>query len=298
MEKVYKFIAVILVTVFPAFAFSQMIRTEYNFSYIPHHHSDKKETRKEKINYEKYDANSNLIEEGEYGEIKHFRTVKKINDTSSFISIGHRRDYKNLNNVKFNKYDNSNHLIENELWHYIHNKKGNLIYKTEYVYNSKGQLIKETEFDWQDKISRTKSNEYLVNRITSIDTVYNLSIEGITRVDGESRDTTYLDSLNRPAESFHFYNGKFLYRQKYVYEKSGLNRTELRYDDNPNNLWCVTEYKYDKDDNILQKYWKVIGGFTESKQVYIYDKNKRLIKILNYDAYELTGINKFKYHFD
>lgn len=105
----------------------------------------------------------------------------------------------------------------------------------------------------------------------------------------------YLDTLSRPAEIIHFFKGKFLYHQKYLYDKSGFSKTELRYDDKPDSLWCITEFRYDYDDNILRRFWKVIGSTTETKQVYIYDKNKRLIKILNYSVDELTGYTKFEY---
>ncbi len=295
MDTFYKFIATIFTAVLPALAFSQMTRTEFSVGYITKNYKPTKKTRTEKTNYEKYDSKGNVVEEGEYGEIKHFSSVIKNSDSTTTITTGHGRNYDNLNTVKFNKYDNSNRLVEDELWQYSNNTKNYLIYRTQYDYNSKGQLIKETEFDKDNKISRTKTFHISGNRIASIDTVYNFSYEGITRVDGERRDTTYLDTLNRPTEVIHFFKGKFLYRQKYLYDKFGFSKTELRYDDKPDSLWCITEFRYDFDNNILRRFWKVIGSTTETKQVYVYDKNKRLTKILNYSVDELTGYTKFEY---
>lgn len=198
--------------------------------------------------------------------------------------------------MKFNQYDTANRLVKDELWQYNNNAKSYLIYKTKYDYNSQGQLTKETEFDDSNKISRTKTYHISGNRIASINTVYNFSYEGITRVDGERRDTTYLDTLNRPTEIIHFFKGKFLYRQVFLYDKFGVNETQLRYDDKPDSLWCITEYRYDiLDGKVIRRLWKVIGSSTEQKKIYEYDKNRRLIKILKYSVDELTGYTKFEY---
>lgn len=296
MDTFYKFIATIFIAVLPALAFSQMTRTEYRVGYITKNYKPTKNTRTEKTNYEKYDSKGNVIEEGEYGEIRHFSSVTKNSDSTTTISTGHGRNYNNLNTVKFNIYDTDNRLVEDELWQYSDNIKNYLIYRTKYDYNSKGQLTRETEFNKDNKVSRTKTYHILGNRIASIDTVYNFSYEGITRVDGESRDTTYLDTLNRPTEIIHFFKGKFLYRQVYKYDKYGDMETELRYDDKPDSLWCITEYRYDLfDKKIKRRFWKVIGSTTEQKQIYEYDKNRRLTKILNYSVDELTGYTKFEY---
>ena len=282
--------------VLPVLAFSQMTRTEYSVEYITKNYKPTKKTRTEKANYEKYDSKGNVIEDGEYGEIKHFSSVTKNSDSTTTITTGHGRNYDNINTVKFNKYDTENCLIEDELWQYYNNSKSYLIYRTQYDYNSKNQLVKETEFDKDNKISRTRTYHISGNRIASIDTVYNFTYEGITRVDGESRDTTYLDTLNRPKEIIHFFKGKFLYREVYLYDKYGNSKTELRYDNKPESLWCITEYRYDIFDNkITRRFWKVIGSSTEIKQIYEYDKKRRLVKILNYSVDELTGYTKFEY---
>jgi hypothetical protein len=298
MDTVFKFIATIFIAAFPALTFSQTTRTEFSVTYITKNYKPTRKTRTEKTNYEKYDPKGNVIEEGEFGEITHFRSAKQSNDSTITITSGHGRNFGNLNTVKFNKYDDENRLIEDELWQYSNNHKSYLIYKTKYDYNSKGQLIKEIEFDKEGKISRTKNYHFSANRITSIDTVYNFTREGIVRVDGERRDTTYLDTLNRPIEIIHFFKGKFLYRQKYLYDKYGNSETVLRYDDKPDSLWCITESRYDYNSKIVRRLWKVIGSSTETKQVYIYDKRKRLTKILNYSVEVLTGYTKFEYQND
>lgn len=297
MDTFNKFIATFFIGILPSLAFSQVTRTEYSVGYIMKNYKPTKKTRTEKTNYEKYDSKGNIIEEGEFGEIKHFNSVTKGNDSTITITSGHGRSNENLNTVKFSKYDNSNRLVEDELWQFYNNTKSYLIYRTLYDYNSNGQITKETEFDKDNKVSRTKTYYISGNRIASIDTVYNFTFEGITRIDGESRDTTYLDTLNRPAEIIHFFRGKFLYRQVYLYDKFGDIKTELRYDNKPDSLWCITEYRYDlfNKRNIARRLWKVIGSSTETKQIYEYDKKNRLVKILNYSVDELTSYTKFEY---
>jgi hypothetical protein len=296
MDTFYKFIATIFIAVLPTLAFSQLTRTEFSVDYITKKYKPTKKTRTEKTNYEKYDSKGNVIEEGEYGEIKHYGSIKKNNDSTTTITTGHGRNYDNLNTVKFNKYDMENRLVEDELWQYNNNNKSYLIYRTQYDYNSKGQLAKETEFNKDNKISRTKTYHISSNRIASSDTVYNFTNEGIIRVDGERRDTTYLDTLNRPTETIHIFKGKFLYKQAFLYDKYANSKTELRYDNKQDSLWCITEYRYDIFDNKLtRRLWKVIGSSTETKQIYEYDKKRRLVKILNYSVDELTGYTKFEY---
>lgn len=296
MDTFNKFIATFFITISPTLAFSQMTRTEFRVSYITKNYKLTKKTKTEKTNYVKYDSNKNAIEEGEFGEIKHFSSVTKTSDSTTSITSGHGRNYDNLNTVKFNKFDIENRLIEDELWKYYNNTKNYLIYRTQYHYNSKGQLTKETEYDKDNNISRTKSYHISGNRIVSIDTVYNFTKEGITRIDGESRDTTYLDSLNRPKEIIHFFKGNFLSRHIFLYNKYSNTETELRYHNKPDSLWCITEYRYDIfDDKITRQFWKVIGSSTETKQIYEYDKKRRLVKILNYSVDKLTGYTKFEY---
>ena len=83
MDTFNKFIATIFIAVLPALAFSQLTRTEFSVGYITKNYKLTKKTRTEKTNYEKYDNNGNVIEEGEYGEIKHFSSVKKNNDSTT-----------------------------------------------------------------------------------------------------------------------------------------------------------------------------------------------------------------------
>jgi hypothetical protein len=295
MDTYIKFIATLFLTGLSSFAFPQLARTEYSVTYVIKNFKPTKKTTTEKVGYEKYDSRGNIIEEGEFGEIKHYGKLTKNADSSVTIISGHGRNYKNLNTVTFSKYDTNNRVTEDQLWQYFNNEKSYLIYRTVYEYGDKGELIKENEFNKDDQISRTKAYHISDDFIATIDTVYNFTDEGITRVDGARRDTIYLDSLRRPKEIIHYFQGKFLYRQVYLYDKFGFTKTELRYDNKPDSLWCITEFRYDFTKNVTRRFWKVIGSTTETKQIYEYDKKRRLVKILNYSVDNLTGYTKYEY---
>lgn len=274
-------------------------RTEFQYYYKTKYKGyERSKWRKDcnKTGYERYDKNGNVIEEGEFGEIKHFSSVTKNADSSISIITGHGRNYKNINTVHYFQYDSSNRKIADELWQFKNDKKDYLIYKTIFEYNESGQLIRETEFDKNNKISRLQdfsANEK--NRTISKDSVFNLTYEGITRVEGKRQDTTITDSIGRPIEKIHFYKDKFLYRQVYLYDKWNEIVTEIRYDNKPDSLWCITEWQYNYDKQLIRKFWKVIGSKTEKKDVYIYNRKKLLVKVLHFEGEELAGYNKYNY---
>ncbi|MBC3760053.1 hypothetical protein H7U19_16720 [Hyunsoonleella sp. SJ7] len=251
---------------------------------------------KQKTGYERYDKKGNLIEEGEYGEIWHFSSVTKNADSTISITSGHGRNYKNLNSIHYYIYDSTGKKMQDELWQFKDNKKDYLIYKTIFEYDAKGKLIKETEFDKDNQVSRlqdySKDNS---NQTISKDSVFNFSYEGITRVEGKRQDTTITDSLGRPTEKIHYYKDKFLYRQEFRYDRWGEIVTEIRYDNKPDSLWCITEWQYNYDKQLIRKFWKVIGSKTETKDVYIYNRKKLLVKILHYSGEELEGYTNYKY---
>jgi hypothetical protein len=120
--------------------------------------------------------------------------------------------------------------------------------------------------------------------------------EPFVRVDGNSVDTVRYDTSGREIEKIHYYNGKFLYRQEFLYSDFGTMKTELRYSDKPDSLWSITEWRYDILTNQLtRKYWNVINSTTERREEYIYDRKKLLKRIERYNADEKTGFTKYKY---
>lgn len=274
-------------------------RTEIQYSYKTKYKGYERSNwrkYKQKTGYEKYDKKGNIIEEGEYGEIWYFRNVTKNADSSTSVTSGHGRNYKNLNSVHYNVYDSTGKKVQDELWQFKDNKKDYLIYKTLFEYDTKGKLIKETELDKDNKISRlqdySKDNS---NQTISKDSVFNFSYQDITRVEGKRQDTTITDSIGRPIEKIHYYKDKFLYRLEYRYDRWGDIVTELRYDKKPDSLWCITEWQYDIiTKQPTRKFWKVIGSKTETKDIYIYNRKKLLIKILHYSGEELEGYTKYK----
>ena len=273
-------------------------RTEIQYSYKTNKDYERSKWRKnnQKTGYVRYDKKGNVLEEGEFGEIWHFRSVTTNADSSISVTSGHGRNYKNLNTVHYYVYDSTSKKTQDELWQFKDNRKDYLIYKTLFEYDAKGKLIKETELDKDNKISRFQDySKEEINQTISKDSVLNFSYEGITRVEGKRQDTTITDSLGRPIEKIHYYKDKFLYRQEFRYDRWGEIVTEIRYDNKPDSLWCITEWQYNYDKQPIQKFWKVIGSKTEIKDVYIYNRKKLLVKILHYSGEELEGYTKYKY---
>lgn len=274
-------------------------RIEIQYSYknrLNDYETSKWRKQRQKIGFEKYDKNRNIIEEGEYGEIWHFESVTKNADSTISIITGHGRNYKNLNTIHYFKYDSTYKKKSDELWQFKDNKKQYLIYKTIFIYSSSGQLIKEIEYDANDSVSRLKDySKIKANYNVSKDSVFNFLYEGITRVEGRRRDTTITDSLGRPIEKKHFYKGKFSSRREYRYDKWDEIVTEIRYNDKPDSLWCITEWQYNNDKQLIRKFWKVVGSKTETKDIYIYNRKKLLKKILHYNGEELSRYTKYKY---
>ena len=273
-------------------------RTEIQYTYKTNKDYERSKWRKtsQKTGYSRYDKKGNVVEEGEYGEVWHFRSVTTNADSSISVTSGHGRNYKKLNTVHYYVYDSTSIKIQDELWQFKDNKKDYLIYKTIFEYNAKGKLIKETELDKDNKISRLQDfSKDDINQTISKDSVFNFSYEGITRVEGKRQDTTITDSLGRPIEKIHYYKDKFLYRQEFRYDRWGEIVTEIRYDNKPDSLWCITEWQYNYDKQLIRKFWKVIGSKTETKDVYIYNRKKLLLKILHYNGEKLEGYTKYKY---
>ena len=251
----------------------------------------------QKIGYERYDKKGNLIEEGNYGE--RWPVISEIQNADSSITviIGHGYNYKNLNTVHYYIYDNNGKKTQDELWLFKDNKKNDLIYKTIFEYDTNGKLIKETKYDKDNQVSRLQ--DYLKdnsNQTISKDSVFNFSHEDIIRVEGKKQDTTITDSLGRPIEKIHYYKDEFLYRIEYRYDRWNNMVTEIRYENKPDSLSCITEWQYDAiTKQPTRKFWKVIGTTIETKGIYIYNRKKLLVKILHYSGEELRGYTKYKY---
>lgn len=273
-------------------------RSEIQYSYKRDKNFKTSKWRKtsQKTGYVRYDRKRNIIEEGNFGERKCIYNETKTADSSIIISIGHSYNYKNLNTVHYFLYDSVGKKYQDELWQFKDNKKDYLIYKTLFEYDTSGKLIKEIEYDKYNKISRlqdySKDNS---NQTISKDSVFNFSYMDITRVEGKRQDTTITDSLGRPIEKIHYYKDEFLYRQEFRYDRWGEIVTEIRYKNKPDSLWCITEWQYNYDKQPIRKFWKVIGSKTETKDVYIYNRKKLLVKILHYSGETLEGYTKYKY---
>ena len=272
--------------------------SEYFYKYNKRHKISKWRTGHDKTGYVCYDQKGSITKKCDYGEYRCITTYKKNSDSSTTISTGCYRIRKNINTVNYYTYDSGNKKTTAELWKFKDNKKNYLIGRTIFEYNANGTLIKETEFDEDSNITRLQDySKDKTGKLTSKDSVFKFSYEGIVRVDGKSQDTTIEDSLGRPVEKIHFFKDKFLYRQAYLYEKGSKNTTELRYDNKPDSLWCITEWQYNIKDQLVRKFWKVIGSTIETRDVYIYNKRNLLTKILHYDDEGITSYTKYRHKY-
>ena len=271
-------------------------RIYYSYTVDKDYKRSKWRTSRTKTGYERYDKKGSVVEIGEYGEIWYFGRYEKTSDSTTSVTYGHGRNYKNINTVLFCVYDSIGKKMQDELWQFKDNKKNYLIYKTIFEYDSNGVLVKETEYDKNNKVSRLQSYSMdNSNQTISKDSVFNSSYEGFARVSGKRQDTTITDSLGRPIEEIHYYEGIFLYRKEFLYGYWGEIVTELRYDKKPDSLWCITEWQYNFDKQLIRHFSKVIGSTSETKNIYIYNRKMLLVKILHYDGEELKGYTKYKY---
>ncbi|MAY84903.1 MAG: hypothetical protein CMP59_12300 [Flavobacteriales bacterium] len=263
-------------------------------------------TRKFKGDYRVYDREGNEIEIGEYGERWGKVEVKWSEDSSIIGYTSYSGTYpKRLNTVTYNEYNEKNQLISQKVWQYHKNKKHHLAEEINYTYKN-DTLYLEIEYEYyNDDTSQTVTNHYLENlriareikssietgrpRVT-YDTVY-------TGNDYYSTiDSIYYDTSGREIEAIHYMDESFLYRQEFKYSDDGLIKTELRFDDEPDSLWAITEWRFDYfSKEPIRKYWNVINSGVERRTEYLYNKKGLLKRIDVYDASGKTQYTKFRY---
>ncbi len=284
------------------YAVPQKIRTktetEYWYRSVGNHKTSKWKKSSMKTAYERYDRTGNISEERDYGEYRCSTSRTKVNDSVTTISTWCSRIDKNINTVRYYVYDSAGRKTADSLWKYTDNKKDYLLYRTVFRYDTNNVLMSETEYDENDRISRQQDfSKNDAGTTVSKDSVANFLFEGITRVDGKRQDTTINDTAGRPLEKIHYYKDKFLYREEYRYDRFGQKMTILRYDGTPDNLWCVTEIQYDIWKRPSRKFWKVIGGSNETRDIYVYNRKQLLDKVLHYNEDALAGYTKYNYTF-
>lgn len=308
MEKILKntiyIFTVILLSSCSYYAYPPKVHTTHSYTYNYKSKINKSWEKskwrktKEPLEYVKYDINGNEIEFGEYGEIWRFSEMRENKDGSiSFVS-GHGRKTENLNTVSYKTYNDSNQIIQENIWRYKDNKKSYLVYKTLFEYTD-NQLIRELEFNENDSLIRTKNYD-LESNIKSESKTKTI-LEPFVRIEGNSVDSIVYDSQNREIESRYYFNGEFLRRTVTVYNDDNHIVTVYKYDKEPHNLWSYTETRYDfLTKRPLRKHWKVLNSTTETKEIYIYNRKKLLVKVLHYrvDQFgrdELEYFTKYKH---
>jgi hypothetical protein len=239
---------------------------------------------------ELYDKFGQLIESTDYGEIVRTRT---FSEDGKMISSGHGVISQNINTKTFYLYEGER-LSSSETWGYKNNLKERLIKEIYYEYKD-SLLFKSIELDRNhDTISTTTYNEFgdKLNQ-NKIRTQYepSLSISGI------STDSTTYDSIGRATERYHYYDGKFLRRTKWIYDDISSIITEYKYDDDPNSLWCYTETRYDYlSKKPLRIFWKVLNSTTETKTLFEYE-GRRVKKEIHYSV-DIYGRDVLEYYLE
>ena len=247
----------------------------------------RKISRKE--TYERFDKKGNIIERGWYGEHRASGSITENANGSIHVVYGDSWNYKKIETVYYFQFDSTNKKTTDECWKFKDNKKDYLFYKTLFEYDSNGRLVKEIEYNKRNEVSRIQNYSIIAeNKIVLTDSVFNFS-KDITQ------DTIITDSLGRTIENTYYYNGKFLYKKEFRYDHFNEIVTELRYDNNPDELWCITEWQYDFYKRPIRRFWKVIGSKTEHKDVYIYNRKKLLKKIIHYNGEDVESYTKYKY---
>jgi hypothetical protein len=271
-----------------------IVKTRYEYSHVyqtnKHFGISKLRKNKTKIGYVKYAENGNEMEVGDYGEIWHFREVTTNPDSTITFVSGHGRHMKKLNTVTFKTYNPQNQIISEEYWRYKNNQKDYLIYRTEFQYLN-GVLVGEIEYDSDGNVSRAM--RYNADKTIQTNDKKRPFYEPIVRVEGNSKYEIKYDSLGREVEKFHYSNGKFLRRTVSVY-KYNL-KTIYIYDDSPDKLWSFTEEKYNYGTNkLLRRYWKVLDSPTERIEIFEYNRNDLLKRVLTYGIDSQSGKNKLE----
>ena len=273
-------------------------RTEIKYSYKRNKNYEISKWRKskKKIAYDRYDQKGNIIEEGTFGE-RWDSTIITVNaDSSVSIARLHGRNYKKLNTIHYYTYDSIGKKLKEEFWRFKDNIKDYLVYKTIFEYDARGRLAKETEFDNDNEISRLQDySKEKINQESVKDSIYNFTFDGITTAKNKKQDIVITDSLGRPIEKIYYRNDKFSHRQEFRYDELGLIVTEIRYNYKPDSLWCITEWKYNFNKQLIRKFSKIIGDTTDTRDIYIYNRKKLLIKILHYSQEKLEGYTRYKY---
>lgn len=270
------------------------VKTRYEYSHAyqttKHFGISNRRKKKTKIGYVKYASNGNVMEVGEYGEIWHFSEVTTNPDSTISVVSGHGRHMKKLNTVTFKTYNPKNQIISEEYWKYKNNKKDYLMYRTEFQYLN-GALVGEIEYDSDGNVSRTM--QYNEDKTLQTNDKKRPFYEPIVRIEGNSKYEIKYDSLGREVEKFHYFNGKFLRRTVTVYKYN--MKTIYLYNDSPDKLWSFTEEKYSYGTNkLFRRYWKVLDSSTERIEIFEYNRNDLLKRILTYGIDSQSGKNRLE----
>jgi hypothetical protein len=281
------------------YAYPPKVKVSYRYDYsyksklFKEWETSKWRKNKIKTNYKKYDQNGNEIEIGIYGEQWSKVVSKDLPDGSAEITSYSGVYPEKLNTVTFKTYNDSNQVLTEEVWRYKDSERDHLVYKIVFNY-SENQLVKEIEYDAEEKIIREK--KYDLNSYVLFENRRKTIYAPFVRIAGESTDSLRYDKSGRVIEKIHLYNGKFLYREEFRYSDHERMKTELRYSDKPDSLWCITEWRYEIiSGQLTRKYWNVINSTTESREEYIYSRKKLLKQVDRFNAEDKTGYTKYKY---
>jgi hypothetical protein len=160
--------------------------------------------------------------------------------------------YKNINFKDSNVYDSSGRLRKTITWYYHNNTERWLTRCKIYTYNSSGLPFQEIYYNDSNKIDERIAHFYKneLNNEMIIDSEFN----SLYKASGlYIRKIFYqYDSLRRIVSEVDTSDGKFLYRNQFIYYADTNVSTELNYDKGGNvTFWLCTETKYIYKNNKL-----------------------------------------------
>jgi len=260
----------------------------------------KKKTQTQLEAFIVYDRQGKEIEYGNFGESFGTQVIGKDSSVTWYCG----KDYSKINAVDFTNYDNEGRKIKEETWYYKDNMKSRTSGYTIFKYNDLGLLFKEITFSEKDSTRKTRTYIYDLNsnNIEMVDSSFN-SFLNDSKI-SVHKSINQFDTLRRIILTTELSDEKLLLRKRFLYRDGADVITELRYDNaSDTSLWSITETKigfikqFPYPKKKLEKYWKVINSSTETREIYIYNKDCLLDKIENYSGVKLTGYTKFNYEY-
>ncbi|PCH91366.1 MAG: hypothetical protein COB85_09160, partial [Bacteroidetes bacterium] len=213
-------------------------------------------------------------------------------------------DYSKISSVNFTTYQENGKKSKEETWFYKDNKKSWTSGYAIFIYNESGLLVKKNNYSSKDTVEKTVTYIYdnSSNNIEIIDSSFN-SLFTASKI-STHKAVNQFDTLKRIIMTTEYSNGELLLRRKFLFNDIMDKTTELRYDNaSDTSLWSITETitgnikQFPYPQKILERFWKVINSTSDTREIYLYNKDCFLSKIEFYSGVTLSGYTKFDYEY-